>query len=172
MWSLTEAPGRLRLRAFRPLQTGNFLKVGNVLMQRIMGSSGGEIKVRIAIGSLADGQQAGLAHFSKSGGLIGVCQIQGKRFLVYNNSGTVMQGPELKQDDLWLRSVVDTEGFAHASYSLDGNRYLNFGLPYPLNWANYRGDRIGLYRFNDFKEEGHVDFTAFYYLAASFGKNN
>jgi beta-xylosidase len=170
MWSLTEKPGSLRLKAFRPLKPANFLKVGNVLTQRIMGIEGGEISVRIAVGAMADGQQAGLAHYSKAWGLLGVAQIDGKRFIVYDSSGAVTQGPEVKQTDLWLRSVVDAEGIARASYSLDGKRYLPFGTPYQLTWANYRGDRIGLYCFNDLAEAGYVDFSSFHYLPAGFGK--
>ena len=34
MWSLTEKPGNLRLKAFRPLETNNLFKAGNTLTQR------------------------------------------------------------------------------------------------------------------------------------------
>jgi beta-xylosidase len=63
-WSLTARPGFLRLHAFRGLDGDNLLKIGNVLTQRSVRAAGAEVVVRMDVAGLADGQHAGLCHFS------------------------------------------------------------------------------------------------------------
>ena len=48
-------------------------------------------------------------------------------------------------------------------YSLDGDNFIPFGHPYQLSWGNYRGDRIGVYCYNNNVESGYVDIDYFHY---------
>ena len=46
-------------------------------------------------------------------------------------------------------------------YSLDGVTFEGFGKQYQLRWGNYRGDRIGLFTYNDLGERGRIDIDSF-----------
>jgi hypothetical protein len=65
---------------------------------------------------------------------------------------------------LWLRSSWGLDGVSRYAFSLDGTRFEEFGPPYRLSWGNYRGDRIGIFTFNDRADAGSVDVGAFRYL--------
>jgi hypothetical protein len=41
--------------------------------------------------------------------------------------------------------------------------FIPFGAQYQLGWGNYRGDRIGLFSYNDTAETGFVDIDSFTY---------
>ena len=38
-----------------------------------------------------------------------------------------------------------------------------FGEPYQLGWGDYRGDRIGIFTYNNKGEAGHIDCDSFVY---------
>ena len=162
-WSLTERPGWLRLRAFRPLEAGNLMKAGNTLTQRCFRSADNEVTVELDLSGMADGQQAGLCHFAKTYSTLGVRQDGAARTLVNVNDGAATPGPLIAGARLWLKSVWGLDGKSHYSFSLDGKTFTAFGAPYPLAWGNYRGDRIGLYSFNAKGEAGFVDADYFRY---------
>ncbi len=163
-WSLAERPGFLRLHAFPPLAPGDFKKAGNTLTQRAMRTSRNEVTVRLDLAGMADGQQAGIAHYSAAWCLFGVVQTGGVRTLTVNDGGHAVPGPRITQNALWLRSAWGYDGQSRFSYSLDGKTFLNLGDPYQLKWGNYRGDRIGIYSFNDLGERGYVDVDWFHYV--------
>lgn len=174
-WSLKERPGFLRLRAFQPLRKGDLLKAGNTLTQRLMGAGGGEVRVKLDVSGMADGQYAGLCHFSDTFAMLGVRQAAGVRSIVYRDrqkaagkldpQGTI-DGQRLSAADVWLGSIIDDAGLARAQYSLDGTTFTAIGEPYRMRWANYRGDRIGIFCFNDEAEAGFVDVDWFHYSFA------
>ncbi|MEP6747971.1 MAG: hypothetical protein ABJB86_09615 [Bacteroidota bacterium] len=64
-WSLTERPGYLRLYAYRPLQSGNIAKSGNVLTQRALRINS-TITVKMKIDKMMNGQMAALGLFGKT----------------------------------------------------------------------------------------------------------
>lgn len=170
-WSLVERPGHLRLRAFRPLSPGDFFSAGNTLAQRTFGVDWTVISVQMDLAGMEDGQVAGLVHFN--GGLdharISVLQMEGTRRLVYQQGTTIVPGPALlveRTPRVWLRSRVDAEAVSRCQYSLDGQTFLNLGLPYQLKWGNYRGDYVGLYTYNDLGDCGFVDIDWFRYAFA------
>ena len=162
-WSLTERPGWLRLHAFAPLSPGDFKKAGNTLTQRSLRTPHNVVTVKLDIGGMADGQQAGLAHYAGSWCLCGVAQSGGARTLMYNDGGHVTAGPAITQGALWLRSEWGFDGQSQFAYSLDGKTFQPLGAPYQLTWGNYRGDRIGLFTFNDQGERGYLDVDSFHY---------
>ncbi len=176
-WSLTERRGHLRLRAFRPLTRGDFFSAGNTLAQRTFGGGGGGgetsavVTLKMDVTGMDEGQVAGLVHFN--GGLhharISVRREGGARRLVYQNDATIVPGPSLSEDtaEIWLRSCVDAAFISRCQYSLDGEIFVDFGLPYELRWGNYRGDLVGIYTYNDLGDTGHVDIDWFRYAFQS-----
>lgn len=165
-WSLTERPGFLRLRAFPPLTPGDFKKAGNTLTQRALRTPQNVVTVKLDLAGMADGQQAGMAHYAKTWCTFGVTQSGAARTLTYTVNGQAMPGPVMTQDSLWLRSEWGFDGQSQFSYSLDGNTFTPFGPVYQLAWGDYRGDRIGIFTFNDRGESGFVDVDWFHYTVA------
>jgi len=55
------------------------------------------------------------------------------------------------------------EGLSCFSYSTDGKNFVKFGDPFRFGWNDYRGERIGLFSYNNLGEDGHADFGSFTY---------
>ena len=163
-WSLTERPGWLRLHAFAPLVRGDLMKAGNTLTQRALRTKANEVVIELDLAGMADGQQAGLCHFSKTHAALGVVQEGARRILVSVNNAIATPGPEIAGRRLWLRSTWGLDGQSRFSYSLDGRTFSEFGPVYQLAWGNYRGDRIGLYSYNSKGDEGYADVNFFHYV--------
>ena len=163
-WSLTERPGFLRLHAFKGLHGDNLLKVGNVLTQRTFRASTNVVTVKLDVTGMADGQSAGLFHFTTAGYAgIGLSQSNGIRYLIYRSGLKVEQGGVVSGSNVWLRSTWGLDDVCRFSRSLDGNVFEPVGEPYQMKWASYRGDRIGLFNYNKNSEAGHVDVDWFHY---------
>ena len=162
-WSLTERPGFLRLHAFRPLQPGNFLKVGNCVTHRVYGSAHGQVTTKLDVSQLAPGQNAGLCLFHGSAGWIGATCKEGRKYVAQVSDGQWTVGPELKGADLWARADIDANGKVTWAYSIDGKEFQPLGRPFQCGWFKYRGTRIGLFTYNNDGENGIVDFDDFVY---------
>jgi len=73
---------------------------------------------------MANGQEAGLAHFN--GGVnyasLGVVQRKGKRTFIYTENGKAMDGPTSPSGakDLWIRSTFAFNAVNHYSAGFDG----------------------------------------------------
>lgn len=63
-FSLSERPGWMRLKAFRPLKENELLKAGNTLTQRTFRKQDNEVTVKMDIAHMEDGQRNGICHFS------------------------------------------------------------------------------------------------------------
>lgn len=160
-WSLTERPGFLRLHACLPLEPGELRKACNTITLRAPRSARSEAIAKIDLNGMAEGQEAGLCHFGTQYATIGIEQIGGGKTLKYNDTGKLVYGPVLTGQWVWLRSQWDSAGNHRYSYSLDGERFHSFGEAYVLNWGHYRGDRIGIYCYNNLAEEGYMDIDWF-----------
>ena len=165
-WSLSERMGWLRLHAFKPLSPDNLMKAGNTLTQRCFRTTSNEVVIKLDLSGMADGQKCGLCHFAGAHSSLGVSQDGTTRTLAYDNNGKVTAGPEISGDDLWIKSTWGLDGKSQYAYSLDGQAFTDFGDPYQLTWGNYRGDRIGIYSFNNKAEDGFVDVDFFHYAYA------
>jgi beta-xylosidase len=170
-WSLTDRPGHLRLRAFRPLVPGDFFKAGNTLSQRTFGAEWVVITTKMDIQGMSQGQCAGLVHFN--GGLDHarlsvVCRGE-TRAIVYQSAVPADRGIDLpnSQRAVWLRSRIDRDAKTTFEFSLDGHAFTPHGAVYELTWGNYRGDQVGLYTYNDREDRGYVDIDWFRYSVAS-----
>ncbi|MGN6728042.1 MAG: glycoside hydrolase family 43 protein [Tepidisphaeraceae bacterium] len=162
-WSLTERPGFLRLHAFRPLERDNLKKAGNTLTQRSMRTRSNVATVSFDLSGMADGQVAGLCHYSADYGTIGVRRKDGVLTLESAHGKTITRGPVIAGKTLWLRSTWGLDGRSTWAYSTDGQTFTPFGDPYPLGWGDYRGDRIGIFSYNNDADAGTVDVDSFTY---------
>lgn len=156
-WSLTDRPGFLRLEAFKPLRPDDLMSAGNTLSQRCFRTSGNLAVVKFDLTGMVDGQKAGLCHFARSHSALGVIQDGSVRRIEFRQNGKLTQGPEIEGNDLWIRSSWGLDGKSRYAFSVDGKTFSNFGDIYQLSWGHYRGDRIGLYSFNNKAEAGSVD---------------
>lgn len=164
-WSLRERRGWLRLHAFKPLRSDDMLQAGNTLTQRSMRTEQIEATVKLDLSGMVNGQKAGLCHFAvPSYSSLGIVQDGTTRKLVYRKDGQTLVGPELQTNTIWLRSKWGLDGQSQYSYSQDGVTFANFGSPYQLQWGSYRGDRIGIYNYNDATDAGYIDIDSFSYV--------
>ena len=159
-FSLTERPGWLRLRAFPPLENDKLLKAGNTLTLRSFRTPHNEVTVLMDISHLADGQHAGLCHFAAHSGCLGVMREQGQTFLEMRQDDQSQRGPALSFPTLWLRSTWGLDGLSQFSYSTDGTHFTPCNT-YNLSWGFYRGDRIGIYNYNNLADDGYIDIDYF-----------
>jgi len=162
-WSLTEHRGYLRLHAFQPLKPDDLLKVGNILTQRSMRTQSNQVTVELNLAGMVDGQSAGICHFAKSYSGCRVAQSGGVRRLTILGLGKPTDSKSIDTETIWLGSEWDFSGESEYIYSTDGAHFTKFGPPYRLAWGNYRGDRIGLFTYNNLEDAGYVDFRRFVY---------
>lgn len=161
-WSLTERKGYLRLHAFRPinpqLPSQIILRAGNTLTQRTLRTTHNEFTIKLDINNMANGQFAGLTHFStKSYSQFGVKQTNNKRSLVCEINGKDTMGITLKGKVIYLNSTWGYDGIGAYSYSFDNKTFIPFGPTHAFAWGSYRGDRVGIFNYNLLNEEGYVD---------------
>lgn len=160
-YSLTERKGWLRLKAFRPVESGNIMKAGNTLAYRVI-QFAGSAEIKLDISAMADGQIAGICHFSQDNSYLGVRMIDGKKYIEFKTADTnPIYGMEITKKQIWFKSEWDRNGVSRYSYSLDGKKYILFGADYQLKWGAYRGDRVGVFSFNDLSDSGYVDVDFF-----------
>lgn len=157
----------LTLKAFRPLDEGNLLKAGNTLTLRSGQTPWNKATVRIDLGKMAEGQRTGICHFSASWSEFGV-EMRGGRRSLYHRSHNGEYQKELATDlprYVWLGSHWGLDGRCHYLYSLDGKAWHDMGVRYQLQWGHYRGDRLGLFTYNDKGEAGQATFSEFDYIS-------
>lgn len=162
-FSLTERPGWLRLKAYLPVKTNKLMSAGNTLTQRCFKIPQSDVIIKMDIASMENGQKCGFCHFSSQHAAIGVVKDGEALYLEYRKNDNITRGPQLNVRYIWLRSQWGLDGVSQFYYSLNGESYFSFGEPYQLVWGNYRGDRLGIYSFNDQKESGFVDIDYFHY---------
>ena len=166
-WSLTDRPGYLRLYAFKPLRSNNLLTAGNTLTQRVFKTNSNVVTVQMDISGMTDGQHAGICHFASHFWTIGAARRGGKSHFAFNHNGKLTYGPAISSTVVWFRSIWDIGGQSRFSFSLDGRRFVAFGDKFRLAWGFYRGDRIGIFNFNNKADSGHVDVKYFHYALAA-----
>lgn len=169
-WSLTERKGFLRLYAYRPIRpednTNILLRAGNTITQRSIRSKANVVTVKMDISKTADGQCAGLTHFSTtSHSTLGIKQEKGIKNLVYTVNGKDSIVSPVEQKNIWLQSSWDVRGVNTYSYSLDGKNFIPLNVFTRLTWGSYRGDRVGIYNYNTIEDKGFVDIDFFNYTS-------
>lgn len=167
-WSLTERPGYLRLRSFRPIDPGNMhkilLRAGNTLTQRSLRTDSNIVTLKLDIGKMTNGQYAGLTHFSTTSyNWVGVKQDGDGRYLVLMENDNETLAGKLSDTTIWLRSVWDHAGICQYFYSTNGDTFLPLGKKLKLTWGSYRGDRVGIVNYNIKDDTGYIDADLFKY---------
>lgn len=162
-WSLSERPGWLRLHAWKPLRADDLKRAGNTLTQRVMRARRNVVTAELDPSGLADGQVAGLCHYHRNYATIAVRREQGSLVIEAARNQAILHGPAVAAKPLWLRSEWDLDGLCRFSYSTDGQTFASLGEPYQFGWADYRGERIGLFSYNNAGEAGYADFASFTY---------
>jgi beta-xylosidase len=163
MWSLTERPGYLRLHAFKPLTADALKKAGNTLTQRSMRTPYNVATVALDLSGMADGQVAGLCHYGANTSTIDVRRTSGVVTLETSLNGAFTSGPQITSTRLWLRSTWAADGLSRYAYSTDGQNFTSFGAAYQLVSGDYRGDRLGIFTYNNDAEAGTIDCDSFTY---------
>ena len=167
MWSLTERPGWLRLHAWKPLRPDQLKAAGNTLTQRSMRAADSVATLALDLSGMADGQVAGLCHYAKDTSTLGVRREGSVNTLECSQNGKSTPGPRITSQRIWLRSSWGLDGLSRYAYSTDGKTFTPFGESYQLSWGEYRGDRLGIFTYNNKSEAGHVDCDSFTYDYAS-----
>lgn len=161
-WSLTERPGWMRLRAYRPIEANKLLKAGNTLTQRVFRTKESKVIIKMDLQGMANGQRAGLAHYAGESGTLGVVCEGDSLFVEFRHNDKCQRGANLSGQYIWIKSEWGLDGMSRFSFSTDGDNYTPFGT-YQLSWGYYRGDRIGIYCFNDLSDTGYVDVDYLHY---------
>ena len=166
-WSLTDRPDCLRLYAYPTADgTDDLWKVGNVLHQRFIDTERVCITVKMDIAGMANGQTAGITHFNggTSYAAFGVSRKASAFTLIYTEDGQESQEADLPSDiqTIWFKTTVK-DHLAAFFFSLDSLHYQQIAQTYLVRWGKYRGDRIGVYTFNNCSEAGYVDVDTFEY---------
>lgn len=162
-YSLSDRRGWLRLKAYRPLEPDRLMKAGNTLTQRTFRKETNEAVVKMDIAAMTDGQKAGLCHFSSAHAAVGVVKDGNRWYIEWRVNDKVTREKEIRSSFIWLQSRWGLDGKSQFYYSLDGDRFEPLGEPYQLVWGNYRGDRLGIYCFNNLRESGWIDVDYFHY---------
>ena len=156
----------LTLKAFKPLKDNDLLKAGNTLTLRSFQTPWNKVKVRIDLSKMAEGQRSGICHFSAPWSEFGVEMRDGRRIL-YHRTNSSCQDVLLNDvpDIIYLGSHWGLDGRCHYSYSTDGKSWHDLGARYHLQWGNYRGDRLGMFTYNNKGEAGQATFSDFSYIS-------
>jgi beta-xylosidase len=163
MWSLTERPGFLRLHAFKPLRPDQLKAAGNTLTQRSMRAANSVATLALDAYGIGDGEVAGICHYSGSNSTFGIRR-EGKVVTLESSvNGKFTKGPQITSPKIWLRSTWGLDGLSRYSYSTDGKNFTTFGEPYQFTWGDYRGDRIGIFTYNNKGTDGYIDCDSFTY---------
>jgi len=168
----TRSANALTLQAFKPLKADVLLKAGNTLTLRSYQTPWNEATVRIDLSKMAEGQRSGICHFSSPWSEFGVEMKNGKRILYHRTNSSdqdilLSDIPEV----VYLSTHWGLDVRCHYTYSTDGKSWHDFGVRYQLQWGNYRGDRLGLFTYNNNGEAGQATFSDFSYISTDKGSS-
>jgi len=146
-----------------PLRADDLKATGNILTQRAFRTTENIVTVELELSGMADGQVAGLCHFSRDYATIAVRRSDGASRMESARGKEITGGAAIVGEKIWIRSTWSLDGSSAFSYSADGEKFTPFGEPYQLGWGHYRGNRIGIFTYNNTGEAGYVDVNAFTY---------
>ena len=108
-------------------------------------------------------QRAGFVRFGGIYHLLGVhVDANGAKRLFLDANGSIIQGPVIETDTLWIRTSNDGDQ-ARFAFSTDGEIFHRFGPDFTLQFGKWTGDRLGFFCWNDNVAAGHVDIDFFNY---------
>ena len=143
-WSLTDRTGFMRLTSGF---AANLLGARNTLTQQMQHESF-ELKTRMELSGLQDGDRAGLAMFGVRASWIGVVQQGEKREIVFSDSKGETQVAVATATAIQFEMHVAHERVSF-SYSLDGGRsFVPVGSQERFYFSWWKGARAALFNFN------------------------
>ena len=148
----------LELDAFRPLKAGDFFTVGNVFSKRAWRNATNEFVIRLSTAKMSGGQRAGICHFGGTACEFGVKMEGGTKSLYWRSGKNEVVVCPVAEDTIRLRTTWGKDGVARFAWSSDGNDWSDTGESYQMTWGRYRGDRTGLFTYNDGGESGTAAF--------------
>ena len=163
MWSLSERPGHLRLKA---LKADNLKHARNTLTQRVQGPLS-TATVELDCSQLQPGNTAGFGLFEFPYAYLAVEQTDRQRRIIFCNNGTCEATPvdRLQQQTVWFRArVTDRDFTARFYYSLDGRTFHPVGKPFKMGLGlPWTANRFALFNFSKSDEGigGTADFNWF-----------
>ena len=85
-------------------------------------------------------------------------------FPVVTNYGTMYNtdGPEIDSTTIYLKTTNDADTATFA-YSTDNKTFTATGGNFKLTFGRWRGDRLGVFTWNDKADAGYVDVDSFMY---------
>jgi beta-xylosidase len=179
-WSLTEKSGYLSIKA---LKSESFLRAKNTLTQKTMGSSG-EAVVALDLSKIAEHQKAGLCSFGSLYSLIGIYRTEGKNYLFFETNEELFSQPRqsggrinhfdtsknyiekqsITAKVIYLKVKLDfVTNKNHFYYSTDNKQFVPIGNDFRAVYSFWKGSRIGLFSYNEAKDEGTALFNWFHY---------
>ncbi|MDP4181205.1 MAG: family 43 glycosylhydrolase [Bacillota bacterium] len=176
MWSLTERPGYLRLKA---LNTNRLWRAKNTLTQKVEGPDcTGTIELDTT--NMKDGDTAGLCIIGIPHGYLGVQKANGvKKFITNINAGetaegTLSTGDTLSGNTAYIKVSCNLNtNTATFSYSTDNTNFKQLGGSQKLafDMGTFQGDKIGIFNYTTASSGGYVDVNWFHYNTSA-GPNN
>lgn len=141
-----------------------------MLSQRYIRWDEGVVTVKLDLGNMAEGQEAGLAFFNGGKDYTFLAARRNSRSfsIIYDTTG---EQPEtigeisLRRTTLWIKATLDFDGRGRIAWSVDGKKYTDIDRSFQLKWGSYRGARIGLFTFNNSAEGGYADFDFITYTS-------
>lgn len=149
---------RLELDAFRPLRAGDFFTVGNVFSKRAWRNPTNEFAICLSTSKMSDGQRAGICHFGGTACEFGVKMEGGAKSLYWRLGKNEVAVEGEVREKIHLRTEWNADGVAHFAWSPDGKDWKGAGESYQMTWGRYRGDRTGLFTYNENAESGTAVF--------------
>ena len=129
------------------------------------------VTTRMEIAGMNNGQKAGLVHFNggKNYAFIAVTKQNNVCRMEFEMDGQAAIGTELPSDQnvIFLRTSIGITDEAGFQYSFDGITYHKLGSVYPMKAANFRGDMIGVFTYDDGGQSGFVDVDWFHYQVSN-----
>ena len=107
---------------------------------------------------MSDGQRAGICHFGGTACEFGVKMEGGARFLYWRSGKKEVAVEGGVGETIRLRTTWCADGVARFAWSPDGKDWKGAGESYQMTWGRYRGDRIGLFTYNENGESGTAVF--------------
>ncbi len=165
-WSLTKRIGYLRLTTSKVVTT--LREARNTLTQRPFAAYEENMPTiaitKMEMGSMKDGDIAGLAVFQNPYAFIAVKQVKGAKFIAMVNNGKTIDSVLLKGNTIYLR-VIASNSRAEASFgfSTDNKVFKPLGnsLPMKFNLSIFTGNKFCLFNFATKETGGYVDFDWF-----------
>ena len=172
LWSLTERPGYLRLKA--GIRASDITRARNTLTQRTYGPCcAGEVALETA--GMRAGDVAGIAAFQNQYGFVGVTvEEDGRKYVVMRRArekddaeGAEMGRIPLEAERVCLRVDCDYRNRrdeARFYYSVDGKNWLPIGdtLSMQFDWPHFVGYRFALFYYATERLGGYADFDYFH----------